>query len=905
MQTSLARRQRHRRSVHRGRPRGSSPVRRIALAIPIIVFSAFLLVGLLSVVGVAAAYSYYSQGLPDPRDTLSNLRFDQQTLVTDRTTKVELARLGEFKRELVTFDAIPVEMLDATTAIEDKDFWSNPGFDLPGFVAATLDTISGRPRGGSTITQQLVRARLLPDSAFVDGREERKIREIIQSLRLTEAYPGEGGKEEIITAYLNQNFYGNQSYGIKAAAHTYFGKELKDLTLAQDALLAAIPQSPTKFDLVKNAEETCSVPVAEGDDCPTANVVLTVPDSAEVVIRRNYVLDQMKTRSSRSGTKHTVDEYEAAKSEPVVLAPQLGVRWLAPHFVWQVRNQLGAILCPDVSVDECTEIDTGGYRVTTTLNWKMQATTEKWLFAAARVPNLSNPRTRLKNLKIPAKDYGWLTNLRGKNINNGAAAVIDYRTGEVLAYGGSASYTASGTTKFKPKFDVLSQGYRQPGSSIKPINYAIGIEDKTMTAATLFMDVTTDFGGKPAFIPTQADKLERGPVRLRSALQFSLNIPSIKAGLMNGLDRFYDRAKAFGIKWIPKSVPVVSMGIGTIEIHPIDLLGAYGAIADGGKLMPRTMILKVTKADGTVVWPDAASKPKAKTVISPQAAYIITDILKGNTEPKTNPFWSEWAIYDGKTCRPAAYKTGTTNNNVDVHAYGFLAPPKDPKAPALAVGVWMGNSNNDPNRDTLSLGSSAPLWSRIMTEVSAGMPIVDFRQPKGLVTATVDAFSGLKPGPFTSRTVKELFIAGTEPRQADDLRRTVDIDSASRLLWQDGCVGPMRTVGALDLSQVEAAWPAWQRADNRWTARAARGAGVSGGLKGTRTSYFYGSGFYPSGRSWGGIFAPTKLCPLAPPPTEPPCTNPFGLFCPSLPPGAEPTPTPNPPGGKPPKTPKP
>ena len=904
MQTSLARRQRHRRSVHRGRPRGSSPIRKIAVAIPIIVFSVFLMVGLAGVVGVAAAYSYYSQGLPDPRDTLSNLTFDQQTRVTDRTTKVELARLGEYKRELVTFDAIPVEMLDATTAIEDKDFWSNPGFDLPGFVSATLDTLSGRPRGGSTITQQLVRARLLPESAFADGREERKIREIIQSLRLTEAYPGEAGKEEIITAYLNQNFYGNQSYGIKAAAHTYFDKELSELTLAQAALLAAIPQSPTKFDLVKNAEESCAVTVAEDADCPSNKVVLTVPDTAEVVVRRNYVLDQMKTRSPLSGAKHSVDEYEAAKSEPVVLAPQLGVRWLAPHFVWKVRNQLGQILCPDVSVDECTDIDTGGYRVTTTLDWKMQATTEKWLFAAARVPNLSNAKTRLTNLKIPAKDHGWLVNLRGKNINNGAAAVIDYRTGEVLAYGGSASYTANGTKNFKPQFDVLADGFRQPGSSIKPINYAIGIEDKTMTAATLFMDVTTDFGGKPAFIPTQADKLERGPVRLRSALQFSLNTPSIKAGLMNGLDRFYDRAKDFGLKWYPGSVPVVSMGIGTIEIHPIDLLGAYGAIANGGKLMPRTMILQVARADGTVIWPDPAVKPKAKTVISPQAAYIVTDILKGNTEPKTNPFWAEWAIYEGKTRRPAAYKTGTTNDNKDVHAYGFLAPPKDAKAPALAVGVWMGNSNSEPNRDTLSLGSSAPLWSRILTEVSKGTPIVDFRQPKGLVTATVDAFSGLKPGPFTSKTIKELFIAGTEPTQSDDLRRTVDIDSASGLLWQEGCVGPMRTVGALDLSQVEAAWPAWQRADNRWTARAARGAGVGGGPKGSRTSYLYGSGFYPFGRSWGGIFAPTGLCPLAPPPSEPPdCDNPFGLFCPSTPPGPDPSANPIP--TKPGRTPKP
>jgi len=887
MQTSLARRQRHRRSLGRGRPRGSSAVRRAVIAIPIILLTAFVAVGLAGVIGVAAAYNYYSQGLPDPRDTLSNLAFDQQTVIYDRTGKTELARLGEFKRQVVSFAQIPAEMLDATTAIEDKDFWSNPGFDAAGFVSATLDTLSGHPRGGSTITQQLVRARLLPESAFAGTREERKIREILQSLRLTQAYPGQEGKKEIITAYLNQNFYGNQSYGVAAAARTYFDKDLKDLTLAEDALLAAIPQSPTKFDLVKNAQEVCKKAVPEGTDCP--DIQLVVPDDSEIVIRRNYVLDQMKTRSPLSGAQHTVQEYEAAKSEQVVLAPQVANHWLAPHFVWQVRQQLGAILCPDVSVDTCDQIDTGGYRVTTTLNWTMQFKTEKWLYAAARAPNLKGTTTILKSLKIPSSDWGWLTNLRGKNINNGAAAVIDYRTGEVLAYAGSAGYNARGTKKFQPQFDVLSDGWRQPGSSIKPINYAIGIEDKTMTAATMFMDVVTNFGGK--FAPTQADHLERGPVRLRTALQFSLNIPSIKAGLMNGLDHFFKRSKDFGVNYIPGALPVVSMSIGTLEIHPIDLLGAYGAIANSGKLMPRTTILKVTTAGGTQVWPDQSTPaPKGRAVISPQTAFILTDILAGNTQPKTNPFWGEWAIYDGHTRRPAAYKTGTTSDNRDVHAYGFLAPPKDPRAPALAVGVWMGNSNNEPNKDTLSLGSSAPLWSRILTDVSRGTPIADFKQPSGLVTASVDAITGLRPGPFSSKTVRELFIKGTEPTRADDLRRTVDIDAASGLLWQDGCVGPMKAVGALDFSQVEAAYPAWQKADNGWTKRAARGPGVAGGPKGTRTAYFYGTGFYPFGRTWGGIFAPSQLCPLAPPPTPPPC-DPLGLFCP--PPSGPPTPTPS------------
>ena len=855
------------------------------IAIPILLFVAFLGAGTAGFLGVTAAYSYYSDGLPDPKALLTELVFDQQTVVTDRSGEVELARLGERKREVVTFADLPDEVLDATTAIEDKDFWENPGFDLAGFLSATVDTVNGRPRGGSTITQQLVRARLLPPSAFEDSREERKIREIIQSLRLTQEFPGVAGKQQIITAYMNQNFYGNQSYGVKAAAKTYFNKALKDLTLAEAAILAAIPQAPATFDLVQNAEQVCLEEVAEGVECTKTQLI--VPDDTEVVIRRNHILDRMKTESPLSGDRHTASEYEAAKSDPVILAPQLGVQWRAPHYVWQVREELARILCPDLEVDECEKIDTGGYRVTTTLNWGMQSTTQKWVYAASRATNFKDTTTYLKNLKIPRADWPWLLELKGKNIHNGAAAVMDYRTGEVLAYVGSGSYTSAGNKKFQPQFDVLSDGWRQPGSAIKPINYAIGIDDKTMTASTMFMDVVTDFGRK--FTPTQADNAERGPVRLRSALQFSLNIPSIKAGLINGLDHFFERSKDFGIDYIPGAVPVTSMGIGTLEVHPIALLGAYGAIANGGVLAPRTTILKVVDSDGNQVFPEPdAAAPEANQVISPQAAYIVTDILADNTDRKANPFWGEWAVFEGRKRRPAAYKTGTTNDNRDVHAYGYLAPPKDKKAPALAVGVWMGNSNNDPNTDTLSLKSSAPLWSRILRDVSKGTPIAAFKAPGGLVEAKVDAISGMKPGPFTTKTVTELFIKGTVPAKADNLRHAVAVDAATGKLWQEGCVGPKKTVGALDFSRVEPSFPGWSKYTRGWAKRAAQGAGRVGGPERTKTAYLYGAGFFPFGKTWGGIFAPTELCTIPEPSVEP-CGLLFLLPCPSD--------NPNPPGG--------
>ena len=865
MQISLTRRQRNRRNGAARRGRGGGGGRRAVLAIPILLFSSFLVLGVVAFVGAVSAYAYYSRDLPDPKNLFHELSFDQPSIVYDRTGTVALATLGATKRELVQFADIPPEVIDSTTAIEDKDFWKNPGFDLGGFISASIDTVLGRPRGGSTITQQLVRARLLPQAAFAGSVYERKVREIIQSIRLTQAFPGDDGKQQIITAYLNQNFYGSQSYGVKAAARVYFGVELKDLTLAQAAILAAIPQSPTLFDLSKNAVEICTVELAEGDVCPAGKSQLVVPADTEIVQRRNRVLQLMETRSTLSGSKHTLAEYTAAMAEPVILSPQGAVEWKAPQFVWQVRHELGAVLCGAESADNCEKVDTGGFRIITTLDWSMQQVVEKWTYAVARAPqakDVAATKRILEGLKIPQKDWTWILALRGRNIKNGASAILDYRTGQILAYTGSAGYYLQGDKKFQPKFDVMSDGYRQPGSAIKPLNYITGIDDRTMTAATMFMDVVSDFGTKTKpFTPTQADGLERGPVRLRSALEFSLNIPSIKAGLINGLDHVFQREKQFGLVYPKGAVPVVSMSIGTLEIHPIDLLGAYGAIADGGVLMPRQSILEVRDPTGDQVYPEPeAGTPIGTPVASPQAAYIITDILNGNTIKSVNPYWGAWQILEGTKRRPAAYKTGTTSDNKDVHAYGYLAPPADPKAAALAVGVWMGNSDATPNKGSLSLDSSAPLWSRIMTEVSQGLPIADFKKPDGIVSATVDAFSGLLPGPDTVATVKELFIKGTAPTRTDDLHVSLDIDQATGLLWQDGCTGPMITSPFLDFSSVEPRFPEWQPYTQDWAARAAQGTDVAGGPKHTRTSYFYGGRFTPFGATWGGNFAPTEVC---------------------------------------------
>ena len=868
MQTSLARRRRHRRNG--GRPRSGGAASKVAIALPLFLFGTFVLLGLVGASAAVGAYGYYSQGLEEPRKLLDSLVFAEETIVYDRTGKIELARFGQVKRDVVAYGQIPPWLIDATTSVEDRTFWENAGFDPLGIAAAAIDTARGNERGASTITQQLVRARLLPQSAFAGTRYERKIREIIQSIRLTQEYPGIDGKKAIMAAYLNQNFYGNRSYGIKAAAKSYFGiDDLSKLTLAQAAILAAIPQSPTTFDLIKNAEDQCSVPVATGKDCPAGKTQLVVPADSAIVQRRNYILDLMQNKMPLPLTKSTFSaaDFDAAKKADVVLNPPVSANWLAPHFVWQVRHQLGSILCGEDQADTCEQVDTGGYKVITTLDYKLQKKAEKWVKAAAIAPNRANSASYLRSIGVSYAP--WIRNLKGRGVFNAALGAVDYRTGEVMAYVGSGSYyeKAHGK-KFQPQFDALGDGWRQPGSSFKPINYLTGIEDGTLNASTMFMDVVTNFGG--GWAPGDADLHERGPVRLRQAIQLSLNIPAIKAALISGPDHVFEFAKKMGIVWQSQKNPAGgSIGIGTVEVHFTDLISAYGAIANGGVLMPRTAILSVEDKNAKPVWP--TRKATGTQAISPQGAWIMEDILQSNTQPRSNPFWSRRALYDGGKRRPAALKTGTTNDEIDLAAMGFVAAPKDKTKPALVAGAWMGNSDNSaPPGGTMALETAASLWQAFLQDALRGEPIAQFEgKPKGVTAIQVDANSGMLPGPWTRRKAKEYFINGKAPTKEDNTKSGVAVDDATGKLWQDGCLGPKVIKGFMNLSQAESQFPNWQKANRGWAARAARGVGVRGGPKGTPTAYFGFGSFFPNGATWGAKFPPTKKCPIGGPQPSP------------------------------------
>ena len=855
MQTSLNRRAVRRRNGGRRPPTGGGFARGIAVGLPVFLFGTFVALSAVAFLGAVSAYGYFSRDLTDPK-SLEQLTFSQPSTIYDRTGTIVLATVGVEQREIVTYDKVAPVAIDATTSIEDKNFWTNTGFDPLAIVSAAIDSLRGDVRGASTITQQLVRQRLLDPALVQDsGRQvERKIKEIIQSVRLTQAYPGDAGKQQIITTYLNQNYYGSQLYGIKAAAKGYFGiDDLDKLTLSQAAILAAIPKSPSAYDLRRNA-----VTLDDG--------TIVVPANTEIVQRRNYVLELMKTRSVLTVGEFTPDDYDKAKEDAVVLVPEATPRWIAPHFVWQVRDELTSILCGQ-SADSCTALETGGYKIVTTLDVDMQKIAEKWVAASALVPKAKDPKALAKELGI--KYAPWMERLRAENVWNGALVAMDYTNGEIYAYVGSADYyAAKSTKKFQPKYDVLSDGWRQPGSAFKPIHYVIGIDDGTFTAATSFMDVTTDFGG--GYAPTDSDNLERGPVRLRGALQWSLNIPAVKAMYMNGADKVFERSKRMGLKYQGDSVTAgLSFGIGTEVVHPVDLANGYATIANAGQYIPHVTVMKITDPSQKDVY--TYTPPKGDQVISPQAAYIITDILKGNTNPTVNPAWGKFKIMDGSKRRPATLKTGTNDQARDLGAYGFIAPSKDDaKYPSLVVGVWNGNSDYTELGKIFSFDAPTYVWQGFLADVTKGWPITDWKEPDGIVHAKVDAFSGMKPGPFSSKTVDEIFVRGTQPRQVDNTKVGKNIDTATGKLWKDGCTGPEETKGFADFSEIEAAFPAsWQKAIDNWASRAAKGSGVKGGPKDTATAYVYKPYFQPYGKSWGAPFAPKDTCEPLPPSPSP------------------------------------
>jgi membrane peptidoglycan carboxypeptidase len=695
--------------------------------------------------GAVASFAFFAADLPAPED-LARDPLAQTTNVYDREGTTLLYQFEVERREVVPLTDVPQVVVDATVSAEDKTFWTNPGVDIFSIVRAVRDDLFNQEvvSGASTITQQLVKQRIVGGEVSIT----RKIKEAILAIQVTRTY----SKEQILELYFNQIYYGNQAYGIKAAAQTYFGKaDLATLTVAESALLAGLPQSPSVLD-------------------PSQ------PDNIErAKERRAYVLGQMVDFGAI-----TESVAAAADAEPIKVAGKQVTTIKAPHFVFQVRKQLTQILGGDESA-----VTRGGYRVTTTLDSKKQEIAERQV-------------------------REWVEALHDSNVWNAALVSIDPRNGEVLSYVGSVDYYNREDPRVQGQYDVAGIGERQPGSAFKMFNYVTALK-KGATAATVVVDARTDFTGRAdpgrmnpsacGYCPENADLQYHGPVTMRQAIRESRNVPAVKfLDQYSGIADTIQTARDMGITANMDPTQLgLAFTLGSKEVKLVDMAGAYGVLANMGVRVTPTYILKVEDASGKVVWEH--KDYEQKRVLDQGVAWIMNDILKDTTQPSRDFIFGQWTNIG----RPAALKTGTTDLLKDVYSVGYV--------PTLVTGVWMGNSNSEPMsaRNFNSAMGPGQLWRDYMKEVLDGVPVSDWERPANIVQASIVAApgafggygSGLLPSNLSPFSMTEFFVRGTVPTQADNW-------------WVEGCPGADGTRRVALKPQERAPGNVWQKYTDAW-----------------------------------------------------------------------------------------
>ncbi len=637
---------------------------------------------------------YIFWGLPNPLRLTTNPA-PASTKLLDRHGKPIYEIFVTQRRTPIELKTLPKYVWQSTLAAEDRDFYSHSGFSIRGIARAVLNTFfKNNVQGGSTITQQLVKKALLTDERTV----KRKAREFVLSIAVEMLY----SKDKILEFYLNEIPYGGTAYGIESAAKTYFGKSAAGLTIAQSAMLAALPQAPTLYSPFGARPEL-------GRE------------------RQQHILKLMLDDKFISN-----EEYETAKNEVLSFIPPSSIQ--APHFSLWVKN----ILVQKYGLET---VEQEGLTVTTSLDLDLQQ------FAESAV----------------ATEVG---KLKREFVGNGAVLVTNPKTGEILAMVGSKDY-----------FNVEADGnvnvtlaHRQPGSAIKPINYALALDHKLITASTVLADKPTCFAipDQPNYCPTNYDNSWHGPTQVRFALGNSFNIPAVKVLVLNGLENFVASSSAFGITTFTDAKnygPSLTLGGG--EVTMLDLSTAYGVLANLGQRVDLNPILKVIDKSGKVL-EEAPKLPSNTRVISTGAAYIISHLLLDNGA-RTAAFGpSSYLVV--KNHPEVSVKTGTTNDKRDNWTIGYN--------PDVLVAVWVGNNDNSPMSNVASgITGASPIWNKVISKAleksSPHWPI----QPPDVIGTLVCSVSGLKAedGMPDCSPRYEYFLKGTIPPDQGDLHRDIAI----------------------------------------------------------------------------------------------------------------------------------
>ncbi len=650
--------------------------------------AALILATLLAVVALRTN----AQQAPPPAtgEAWTLIQPSQSSLVYARDGSL-IGEIGREWRTSVSIRTLPKYIGQAFVATEDHRFYQHNGVDVVGVLGALKDAALGDARGASTITQQLV-GNMHPD--LIDRRDKsvgRKLREQEAAREMERHYT----KEQILEAYLNQINFGHGWYGVDAAARHYFGKPASKLTLAEAASLAALPKTPVGYD-----------PIAHPDKNQERRAIVLA-----LMANQGYI---------------THAQADAASRQPVVTAPNAGLSAPAPYFVDVVRQQSERAGVP---------VANGGYRIHTTLDPALQRAATIALVEGTSAVEL---RPGYRHPTYTSRPKGSSDYLQG------AVVAIDPIDGEVRALVGGRNYQES-------PFDRAVMAVRQPGSSFKPIVYALAIADST-TPNTIVQDTALKIAlpNGETYEPGNSDGQFLGAITLREALTRSRNPVAVQLGMKFGMDSVAALAHAMGIS--SPIAPVPSSAIGASALRPIELVAAYVAIANLGSAVEPSFVNRVEDRAGKTVW---APKPASSSLaLDPRVAFIVRDMMRDVVERGTATAVRRYL----PATVPVAGKTGTTNDNADVWFVGMT--------PEIVAGVWLGFDQPKTIAPGAAGGSlAAPIFGAMMQRWYAGRTAGSWEPPAGLVSGELDRVTGLVADATTppDRRYTEYFLEGTEP----------------------------------------------------------------------------------------------------------------------------------------------
>lgn len=706
-----------------------------------------LFVGIVVAIAVGSiAIFYYNRiaaTLPEVQDLREQAAQFETTRILDRNGNIlyELLDPNAGRRTYVPLEEISPYLVAATIATEDANFYSHPGYDVWAIARSFYYNLVSDEivSGASTITQQLTKMLLLSAEEQVSRTYTRKIREAILAAEITRQY----SKNDILELYLNEINFGNLAYGVEAAAQTYFNTSAKNLTLGQASFLAGLPQLPAVYDIYSNRDVTLR---------RHENVLVLMYQTSE---EQGCIQVSNNQQPICVGPGEALGAAEEIKNYDFQ-QPTGGLTY--PHWVFYIRSLL------ENKYDAQT-IYRSGFTVHTTLD-----------------PVLQDQAQEIVRQQVDS--------LQAKHVTNGSLIAIRPSTGEILAMVGSADFDNK-DIQGEINMSVIP---RQPGSSIKPLTYLAAFE-KGWTPATLIWDVPSEFppSGDPndprdPYKPVNYDGRFHGPVTVRTALANSYNVPAVKTldfvGIYDNPETEVEEgliafARRMGITTLTRNDYGLALTLGGGEVTLLDLTGAYATMANGGRQVPPVAITKIEDFQGNLVFEYLL--PAGEQVIRPEHAYLVSSILSDSyariaafgTDPVINlPF-------------KAAAKTGTTNDFRDNWTLGYT--------PDLAVGVWVGNADYTPMRDTSGLTGAAPIWAQFMQtgiEVLTGGNPSGFSRPAGIVERVICAVSGTEPSKYCPSQRSEYFAADQLPLPADqDLWEEVEVDTWTNKLFTPECPG--------------------------------------------------------------------------------------------------------------------